>query len=140
MPGATKVCAGRLYIYVCTSHPEPVLDHLRHKYAQIFRKKSFQRRCMLKLKFKYGSISMILFNEEIPSWRDAIATAHDGMTRGRLRFTGTPRIKMTAQKLDDAQTKANMLETAPEEEGQSVHIKVSNSSRLKSECKHMYST
>ncbi|KHJ91389.1 hypothetical protein OESDEN_08751 [Oesophagostomum dentatum] len=88
-------------------------DHFRT------RRQSY-RRCMLKLKFMGGSISMILFNEEIPSWRDAIVTAHDGMTRGRLRFTGTPRIKMTAQKLEDAQTKANMLETAPEEEGVST--------------------
>ncbi|KJH47937.1 hypothetical protein DICVIV_05957 [Dictyocaulus viviparus] len=51
-------------------------------------KRQSYRRCAIKLKFKYGSVSMIMFNEEIPIWRTAIATAHDGLLRSHLHIVG----------------------------------------------------
>nr|CDJ91234.1 Protein R09E10.6 [Haemonchus contortus] len=69
-------------------------DHFRTKQQSY-------RRCTLKLKFKYGSVSMIMFNEEIPAWRTAIATAHDGLMRTRLHFIGIHRGPTLAmQRLD----------------------------------------
>ncbi|VDM52993.1 unnamed protein product [Angiostrongylus costaricensis] len=59
-------------------------DHFR-------RNKQAYRRCVTKLKFKHGSVSLILFNNCIPAWRNAIIKAHDGLLNGQLRFTGTHR-------------------------------------------------
>ncbi|KAL6739502.1 hypothetical protein Aduo_012948 [Ancylostoma duodenale] len=60
---------------------------------------------------------MIMFNEEIPSWRNAISSAHDGILRSRLHFIGVHRKPIiTIQKLEHAQTKAVEIESKPEEE------------------------
>lgn len=72
-------------------------------------KRATYRRCTLKLKFKRGSVSLILFNEEIPYWRPVIATAHDGVFESRLRFVGVHRkpvvtvhrLERTLKKLED---------------------------------------
>ncbi|VDL75893.1 unnamed protein product [Nippostrongylus brasiliensis] len=51
-------------------------DHFRTK-------RQSYRRCTMKLKFKYGSVSMIMFNEEIPLWRTAVSNAHDDLSTSK---------------------------------------------------------
>ncbi|EYC04062.1 hypothetical protein Y032_0090g2391 [Ancylostoma ceylanicum] len=58
-----------------------------------------------------------MFNEEIPSWRNAISSAHDGILRSRLHFIGVHRKPtITIQKLEHAQMNAVEIESKPEEE------------------------
>ncbi|KAK5971349.1 hypothetical protein GCK32_006867 [Trichostrongylus colubriformis] len=84
-------------------------DHFRTK-------RQSYRRCTLKLKFKYGSVSMIMFNEEIPAWRSAIATAHDGLLRSRLHFIGIHRNPALAiERLDKAMKKSEEADASSDD-------------------------
>ncbi|WKY03257.1 hypothetical protein Q1695_004753 [Nippostrongylus brasiliensis] len=84
-------------------------DHFRTK-------RQSYRRCTMKLKFKYGSVSMIMFNEEIPLWRTAVSNAHDGLLRSRLHFIGIHRhASLPMKRLEKALKKIEPVEPPVEE-------------------------
>ncbi|KAK6053647.1 hypothetical protein COOONC_08847 [Cooperia oncophora] len=56
-----------------------------------------------------------MFNEEIPVWRSAIATAHDGLLQSRLHFIGIHRNALAIERLDKAIKKLEEVDAATDE-------------------------
>ncbi|VDM70942.1 unnamed protein product [Strongylus vulgaris] len=71
---------------------------------------------------------MIMFNNEIPRWRNAVTNAHDGILRSKLHFIGVNRAPtLSIQKLENAQ----MNEAAPQNGPQDEKITTSKSPTAK---------